>query len=333
MQLPEVELQPNGGVQPESRFLLVVTPSFDAGYLQQLLDTFRIPGGESLALFAHVRRSGWLVPQGPSFSSFEDADVLLSTPSSHHTKVVDCDGSISFFESLSRAARGMKAQCIVVPQNALNDIARFGSFARAFLVPTSLKSTPQECLIAELVNLRVSGCGIYFPPMNSPSESEGLPLTIVLNLDRLLFFDCPPVIRFALHAIKPKSVSLLGFFSPPAITPPGMGSAGHGLSPEGDSWNEAFRTQRKNCQDLLNGFQKYIPTASTVHVCTVDEGNVKLNECVSNGFCVVAFQRHPSALLGNSSAARLRSYVWRDENERMLRACVATGKTSVLVAL
>lgn len=325
MQLPDIELACRGGAQPECLFSVVVTPSVRHEEVESVLRDLHITSSEHVALFAHVRRASWFSSHCASFTSFEAVEQLLNGTAVAH-KSIDCDGSVTFFESLVRSARVVKARCIVIPATALRDIAQTRGFLRKYLVPEVLTSTPQEVVASQLVQLGLTGCGLFFPTYDRDNNTS---LTVVLNLDRLLFMDCPSVIRVGLRTVRPISVKLLGRFSPPSIaSPPGMGP-----SAEGESWNEAYRSQRKTCEDLMKSIQKYIPCPSSIHVCTVNEADELLQQEAKDKTVAVAFQRHASALLGDSNFAHARSFVWRDENERMLKSCISTGHTDVVMVL
>lgn len=325
MQLPDIELVSRGGAQPQCAFSVIITPSVSSDELSSVIRDLRIGEGEFVAIVAHVRRGSWSSPSGPSFQTFEEATAVTPTDSRVH-KAIDCDGAVTFFESVVRSVRTAKSTSVVVPPQAVHDIARVGGFVRAYLVPRALKSSPEELVVSHFTKLRLYGCGVYFW---RPAAENDVRLTIVLNLDRLLFMDCPAVIRMALRIFKASHVKLLGRFTPPPVTQ----SAGEGaVSPDGESWNEVFRKQKKNCEELLQGLQKYVLSPSTTHVCTVDEATELLREDMKQQNTAVAFQRHSSALLGDSSAAHARSFVWRDENERLLKEC-AQNSSSVLVVL
>jgi hypothetical protein len=325
MQLPDIELASRGGNQVECVFSILVTPNMTVEELQAALHSVTISSDESVALVSHVRRASFGSPQGPSFPTFEAASAIMPTENNLH-KVIDCDGSVTFFDSVARSVRAVKSKCIVVSSKATSDISNLGGFFRSYLVPRILKSTPEEVIMSQLNALRMYGCGVYFPRSVVGTEVR---LTIVLNLDRLLFMDCPAVIRVALRAVKATHVKLLGRFTPPAIPQSGE----HQMSPDGDSWNEVFRKQKQNCEELVQGLQKYILVPSTTQVCTVDESMEVLREELKAKNSAVAFQRHSSALLGDSSAARARSFVWRDENERFLKECMVYENASVVAVL
>ncbi|CUF26424.1 Hypothetical protein, putative [Bodo saltans] len=327
MQLPDIELTSRGGNQPECVFSILVTPRMTLELIQEALQSAKIGDGETVALVSHVRRASFGSPQGPSFATFEAATALMPTGSNVH-KVIDCDGSVTFFDSVARSVRAVKSKFIVVSPTATSDISLSGGFFRSYVVPRFLKSTPEEVIMSHFTNLRLYGCGLYFPRRVGGTEVR---LTVVLNLDRILFMDCPAVMRVALRAVKATHVKLLGRFTPPAIPQSGE----PGMTPDGESWNEVFRKQRQNCEELLQGLQKYIPetTTSTTKVCTVDEAMDVLREELKAENSAVAFQRHSSALLGDSSASRARSFVWRDENERFLKECILHEHASVVAVL